>query len=64
MITIKNEPELQHVLGHLMEAVEHLSNGQPGAARIELRSIEGLVKFDSPEEMEAHADGEVHDGET
>ncbi len=48
-MTIKEDAEVQHVLGHMWLALEHLAQGDQAAARYELDSIEGLIFFDDPE---------------
>ena len=45
-----------------MNAIEHLAHGSTDAALHELESIEGLVFFESDEEMRAFVDGD-YDGE-
>ncbi len=48
-MTIKEDAEVQHVLGHMWLALEHLAQGDQAAARYELDAIEGLIFFDDPE---------------
>ena len=50
-ISVKEHPELRHVLAHLYYAIEALSSGHSGEALYELRSIEGLVFWDTDERM-------------
>jgi hypothetical protein len=56
-MTIKADPELQHVLGHLSNAIRYTSQDNPEAARYELDSIEGLIFFDTDEAFVGHARG-------
>lgn len=56
-MTIKADPELQHVLGHLSNAIRYTSQGDQEAARYELDSIEGLIFFDTDEAFVGHARG-------
>lgn len=49
-MSIKEDAELQHVLGHIWLALEHLANDQNKAALYELDSIEALIFFDGPED--------------
>jgi len=49
-VTIKEDPELQHVLGHLWLAIEHAARGEDNAALYELDSIEGLIFFNDPDD--------------
>ena len=62
-MTIKADPELQHVLGHLVNAIRYTSQGDHEAARYELDSIEGLVFFDTDEAFVGHARGLEHGNE-
>lgn len=76
MSTIKHDAELRHVLSHVIRAIEHLAHGSTDAALHELESIDGLVFFESEEEMRAFLEGDydgegqektgeaLHDGET
>lgn len=61
-MTIKADPELQHVLAHLIAAIRYTSEGDVEAARYELDSIEGLVLFDTDEEFVGFTRGQ-DDGE-
>ncbi len=56
-MTIKADPELQHVLGHLSNAIRYTSQGDNEAARYELDSIEGLIFYDTDEAFVGHARG-------
>lgn len=60
-MSIKHDPELRHVLSHLANAIEHLAHGSKDAALHELESIEGLIFWESDEEMRAHLEGD-YDG--
>lgn len=62
MSNIKHDPELRHVLSHIMNAIEHLAHGSTDAALHELESIEGLVFWESDEEMRVIVEGD-YDGE-
>ncbi len=53
-MSIKEDAELQHVLGHLWLAIEHATQGDNAAARYELDSIEGLIFFDDPDDRVAY----------
>lgn len=46
MITIKTEPELRHVLTHIVYAIRALRNGCPRAAEAELLSIEEFILWE------------------
>lgn len=50
-MNIKEEPELRHALAHIYYAIEALSNGHAAEALYELKSIEGLVFWDSDDDM-------------
>ena len=45
MIVILSEPELRHVLAHLVLAIEHAAEGRSRAARMELESVQGLIFY-------------------
>ncbi len=60
-MTIKADPELQHVLGHLSNAIRYTSQGDNEAARYELDSIEGLIFYDTDEAFVGHARGLEHE---
>jgi len=49
-VSIKEDAELQHVLGHLWLAIEHAARGENNAALYELDSIEGLIFFNDPDD--------------
>lgn len=53
-MSIKEDAELQHVLGHLWLAIEHAARGENNAALYELDSIEGLIFFNDPEDRVAY----------
>ena len=55
MIDLKAEPELRHVLAHLIGAIEALKEGCPRKAQMEIDSIAELVFFadDDPHLIEA-----------
>lgn len=53
-MSIKEDAELQHVLGHLWLAIEHAARGEGNAALYELDSIEGLIFFNDPEDRVAY----------
>ena len=53
-MSIKDDAELQHVLGHLWLAIEHAARGEGNAALYELDSIEGLIFFNDPEDRVAY----------
>lgn len=52
-MSIKEDAELQHVLGHFWLALEHLARGEDTAALYELDSIEGLIFFDDADDRVA-----------
>ena len=45
-MTIKKDPELQHVLAHLWNAIDFTARGESTAAEHELESIAGLIFWD------------------
>lgn len=53
-MSIKEDAELQHVLGHLWLAIEHAARGEGNATLYELDSIEGLIFFDDPDDRVAY----------
>jgi len=55
-LSIKMEPEIRHVLAHIMFAVECLTKNCPIGAMDNIKSIEGLVMFDGddPKEWEKY----------
>jgi len=50
-MSIKEQPELRHVLAHLALAMDSLANGHPKDALYELENIHGLIFFASDEEQ-------------
>jgi hypothetical protein len=46
-ISIKMEPEIRHVLAHMIYAIEALANGNQGEAQYEIEQIKGLLFWDS-----------------
>ncbi len=56
-MVIKREPELRHVLSHLMNAIEHLAEGATESALHELESISGLVFWEDTDDMRGYLDG-------
>ena len=46
-ISIKMEPELRHVLAHIIYAIEANAKGEPAEALYELSQIKGLVFWDT-----------------
>ena len=66
-IVIKADPELRHVLSHMILALRALAEGHPRVAQYELQQIEGLVFFESDDDasLEAWLERRVggHDGE-
>jgi hypothetical protein len=53
-VSIKEDAELQHVLGHLWLAIDHAARGEGNAALYELDSIEGLIFFNDSEDRVAY----------
>ena len=52
-ILIKQNPELRHVLAHILNALEELAHSRPGSALDELRCVRGLVAWEGePDEIE------------
>ena len=71
-ISIKMEPELRHVLAHLVYAIQALAKGQPAEALYEIKGFDGLIFWDSDEGQtsdakewlaltEGDGNGEVHE---
>ena len=50
-LSIKEHPELRHALAHLYYALEALARGDKSEALYEIRSIEGLIFWDTDEKM-------------
>jgi hypothetical protein len=46
-MSIKEHPELRHVLAHLVLAIEYAASGHARLAKSELDSVRGLVNFTS-----------------
>lgn len=61
-MTIKKDPELQHVLAHLWNAIDYAARGEPSAAEHELESIAGLIFWDDDDKFVAFTRGD-NDGE-
>lgn len=59
---IKANPELRHVLAHIMSAIEELANGRPLSAIHEIQGVESLVLFFGDDEMEGYLSG-MHEEE-
>jgi len=55
-LSIKMEPELRHVLAHMIYAIEALVNGDTAEAQYEVESIKGLVFWDSDRGQTADAE--------
>lgn len=55
-LIVKTEPELRHILAHMMFAIECLIKKCPNGAMDNIKSIEGLVMFDGddPEDWERY----------
>ena len=55
-IVVKSEPELRHILAHLMFAIECLAKNCPRGALDNIKSVEGLVMFDgdTPQDWERY----------
>ena len=53
-IIVKNEPEIRHILAHILVAIYALADNCPLTAEDSIKSIEGLVTFntDDPKESE------------
>jgi len=45
-LCVRTEPELRHVLAHLYYAIDHVIAQRYSTARMELKSIEGLIFFE------------------
>jgi len=54
---IKSDPELRHVLAHLIEAIRMSAKGDEKASLYELESIEGLILFDDEEDFRRYVNG-------
>ena len=52
--SIKSNAELRHVLSHLSLAISAIAKGNPNEAVYELEQIEGLLFFETDEEMSAY----------
>jgi hypothetical protein len=52
MIVVKREPELRHIIAHLVCAIREVANGQRLSALDDLASIEGLVFFHTERKQE------------
>lgn len=51
---IKDEPELRHVLAHLIMAIDAITEGNLKVAKHEVESIEGLIMWNSDQDMINH----------
>ena len=51
MVDIKSEPELQHVLAHMLRAIQFCAEGELEAALYECESIESMVTFDGDDDF-------------
>lgn len=45
-MSIKDDPELAHVLGHLWNAIDFAITGENDSAAYELDAVKGLIFFD------------------
>jgi len=57
-ISIKEHAELRHALAHMYYAIQALAEGHAAEALYELKSIEGLVFWDSDEAMTAFCEAQ------
>lgn len=51
---VKDDPELRHILAHLIMAIEAITEGNLKVAQHEIESIEGLVMWNSDQDMINH----------
>ncbi len=62
-MSIKDDAELAHVLGHLWNAIDHAITGENDAAAYELDAIKGLIFFEDEEARANYLKGETQAGD-
>lgn len=62
-MSIKDDAELAHVLGHLWNAIDHAITGENDAAAYELDAVKGLIFFEDELARANYLKGETQAGD-